>query len=45
MDWIWTQTFWSVGTAFVRFTAEGVVPHLKPNLFSNRKYILQYWVT
>ena len=43
MDWIWTQTFWSIGTAFVRFTAEGVVTHLKPYLFSNR--ILQYRVT
>ena len=45
LDWIWTQSFWSLGTAFLRFTAEGKVTNMGTYLFGIRKYFLQYRVT
>lgn len=45
LDWIWIQTFWSKGTAFIRFTAEDKITYVGTYLVSNRKYFLKYWVS
>ena len=45
LDLISTQSFLSLGTAFIRFTAEDKVANVGTYLFGIRKYFLQYRVT
>ena len=46
LDWIWTQSLWSIGTAFIGFTAEENLPRWAPiylatvNIFYNTGFIM-----